>query len=58
MIVIILSILFAPLTLLFFHWKWNREDERLGLLGPKCLPLIGNLHQIWKANKNNNSKFS
>lgn len=58
MIVLILSIVCAiPLFILFVQWRWDKEDKRLGLSGPKCLPLIGNIHQIWKAAKENNSKF-
>uniref|UniRef100_A0A336KFI5 CSON009392 protein n=1 Tax=Culicoides sonorensis TaxID=179676 RepID=A0A336KFI5_CULSO len=36
-----------PLYLLYIHFKWLAQDKRIGVKGPKCLPLLGNLHQLW-----------
>lgn len=59
MFLLIFTLLLAifPLFLLYIHLKWAAEDNKIGAPGPPCIPIIGNLHNLWKNIRNVNGNW-
>lgn len=45
------------LFLYWIHLKWEQEDERIGVPGPPCIPILGNLSVFWKHIKEKTSNY-
>lgn len=44
---LVLVILLLPLMLLWNHLKWDNQDRKLGVSGPKSTFILGNIPDLW-----------
>lgn len=50
---ILLTVLAIPIYIFWIKKKWDEEDKRMGIFGPKTIPVLGNLLEFWKAKTQN-----